>query len=94
VIAVAARRAVVLELRDRGLSERQALRLVGVSASCMRYQPADDRNDRLRQRLKELAGQQCRHGYPMLHNRLVHEGWAINVKRTGRIDRSIYGRKG
>lgn len=87
MIAVAARRAVVLELRDRGLSERQALRLVGMSASCMRYQPASDRNDRLRQRLKELAGQHRRHGYRMLHNRLVHEGWAINVKRTYRIYR-------
>jgi hypothetical protein len=63
VIAVAARRAVVLQLRDRGLSERQALRLVGMSASCMRYRPASDRNDRLRQRLKALAGQHRRHGY-------------------------------
>ena len=75
----------MLELRDCGLSERQALRLVGMSASCMRYRPASDRNDRLRQRLKELAGQHRRHGYRMLHNRLVHEGWEINVKRTYRI---------
>lgn len=85
--AVAARRGVVQELRDRGLSERQALRLVGMSASCLRYRVTSDRNDGLRQRLKELAGQHRRHGYRMLHNRLVHEGWAINVKRTYRIYR-------
>jgi putative transposase len=84
---VAARRAVVHELRERGLSERQALRLVGMSASCLRYRAVSDRNDRLRQRLNELAGQFRRHGYRMLHNRLVGEGWAINVKRTYRLYR-------
>lgn len=62
MIAVAARRAVVLQLRDHGLSERQALRLVGMSASWMRYRPASDPNDLLRQRLKALAGQNRRHG--------------------------------
>ena len=85
--AVAARRALVPELCAWGLSERQALRLVGMSASSLRYRPAGDRNDRLRQRLKELAGQHRRHGYRMLHNRLLREGWAINVKRTYRLYR-------
>lgn len=32
------------------LSERQALRLVGMSASTLRYQPRDDGNGRLRER--------------------------------------------
>jgi transposase InsO family protein len=86
VTAVAARRAVVHELRGHGLSERQALRLVGMSASDPRYLAVADRNDRLRQRLKELAGP-CRHGYRRLHNRLVGEGWAMNVKRTYRLYR-------
>jgi transposase InsO family protein len=84
---VAARRAVVSELRGHGLSERQALRLVGMSASGLRYRAVSDRNDRLRQRLNELAGQFRRHGYRMLHNRLVGEGWVINVKRTYRLYR-------
>jgi putative transposase len=84
---VTARRVVAQELCDRGLSERQALRLVGMSASCLRYRPAGDRDDGLRRRLKELAGQHRRHGYRMLHSRLVHEGWAINVKRTYRLYR-------
>lgn len=85
-MAVAARRTAVRQLQRRGLSERQALRLVGMSASPLRYRPRDDGNSRLRERLTELAGQHRRHGYRMLHNRLSIEGWAINVKRTYRIE--------
>jgi len=86
-VAVAARREVVRQLQERGLSERQALRLVGMSPSTLRYQPRDDGNGRLRERLTELAGQHRRHGYRMLHSRLRIDGWAINVKRTYRVYR-------
>lgn len=85
--AVAARREVVRQLQGRGLSERQALKLVGMSASTLRYQPRDDGNGRLRERLTELAGQHRRHGYRMLHSRLRIDGWVINVKRTYRVYR-------
>jgi putative transposase len=83
-VAVAKRREVVRQLQGLGLSERQALRLVGMSASTLRYQPRDDGNESLRERLKELAGRHRRHGYRMLHSRLRIDGWAINVKRTYR----------
>ena len=53
-MAVAARREVVRELQERGLSERQALRLVGMSPSTLRYAARDDGNSKLRERLKEL----------------------------------------
>jgi putative transposase len=86
-VAVAARRAVVHQLQELGLSERQALRLAGMSASTLRYEARDDGNEGLRERLKELAGQHRRHGYRMLHSRLRIEGWAINVKRTYRVYR-------
>ena len=86
-MAVAARREVVRQLQGLGLSERQALRLVGMSASTLRYRPRDDGNESLRERLKELAGQHRRHGYRMLHSRLRIDGWAINVKRTYRVYR-------
>lgn len=68
-MAVSARREVVRQFQGRGLSERQALRLVGMSASTLRYAPRDDGNKALRERLKELAGQHRRHGYRMLHSR-------------------------
>jgi putative transposase len=86
-VAVSARREVVRQLQGLGLSERQALRLVSMSASTLRYQPRDDGNEGLRERLKELAGQHRRHGYRMLHSRLRIDGWAINVKRTYRVYR-------
>ncbi len=84
---MAARREVVHELTALGLSERTAFRLVGLSASVLRYRPRADGNWVLRGRLRELAGQHRRHGYRMLHNRLTHEGWAIHVKRTYRLFR-------
>jgi transposase InsO family protein len=84
---VAAKRECVRQLQAKGLSERQACRLVGISTSVLRYRPCTDGNETLRERLKELAGQHRRHGYRMLHNRLRHEGRAINVKRTWRIYR-------
>jgi len=82
---VAARRVLVRELKEVGLSERRALKLVAMSPSTLRYAPRDDTNASLRERLKELAGQHRRHGYRMLHNRLLQEGWAINIKRTYRL---------
>jgi len=54
-VAVAARRECVRQLQGKGLSERQACRLVGISTSVLRYQPGDDGNQPLRERLKELA---------------------------------------
>ncbi|WP_415656062.1 IS3 family transposase [Roseateles sp.] len=87
VMAVAARREVVRQLQDKGWSERRALKLVGMSASTLRYRPRDDGNGQLRERLTELAGQHRRHGYRMLHSRLQLEGWTINVKRTYRVYR-------
>jgi putative transposase len=84
-VAVAARRECVRALQARGLSERAACRLTGVSSSVLRYVPRDDGNAELRERLKALAGQHRRHGYRMLHARLVQEGNAINVKRTYRL---------
>ncbi len=84
VMAVAVRRDVVRQSQDPGLSERQALKLVGMSPSALRYGPRDDGNGRLRKRLTERAGQLRRHGYRMLTSRLRTDGWVINVKRTYR----------
>jgi putative transposase len=86
-VAVSARREAVRQLQDRGLSERQALKLTGMSPSTLRYRPCGDGNAALRERLRELAGQHRRHGYRMLHSRLRIDGWAINVKRTYRVYR-------
>ena len=86
-MAVAAQREVVCERKALGLSERPAFKLVGISASVLRYQPDDAGNGPLRERLKELAGQHRRHGYRMPHDRLTRQGWAFNDKRTHRLYR-------
>ena len=59
---MAARRECVRQLQAKGLSERAACRLVGISTSVLRYQPSEDGNEALRERLKQLAGQHRRHG--------------------------------
>lgn len=87
MVAVPAKRDCVRLLQACGLSERKALRLVGMSPSVLRYQPKPDGNEDLRARLRELAGQHRRHGYRMLHNRMRIEGWRGNVKRTYRVYR-------
>ena len=86
-MAVAARREIVRQLQGLGLSERQALKLMGMNPSTLRYRPCGESNAALRERLKELAGQHRRHGYRMLHSRLRIDGWSINVKRTYRVYR-------
>ena len=45
-MAVAARREVVHELKATGLSERTALKLVGISTSVLRYRSRDDGNSK------------------------------------------------
>lgn len=84
-MAVAARRECVRALQTRGLSERAARRLAGVSSSVLRYVQRDDGNAELRERLNMLAGQHRRQGYRMLHARPLQEGTRINVKRTYRL---------
>ena len=44
MVKAPARRELVRHMAEHGLSERHALRIVGMSASAYRYQPAPDRN--------------------------------------------------
>ena len=87
MVTVSARRELVRFGQARGLSERQALRLAGISASLLRYQRRPDRNEALRQRIVDMAHRHTRYGYRMIHLRLRHEGLAINVKRVRRLYR-------
>jgi putative transposase len=61
--------------------------LVDLSTSVYRYQPQDDKDAILRQRLRELAEQRKRFGSPRLHIMLKREGLVINHKRTERVYR-------
>ena len=86
-MTAAQRRRAVDHLKSRRVSERRACRLVGFSRSAAWYRLRDRNDGALRTRLKSLAEQYPKYGYPTLHDMLVLEGRVINRKRTYRIYR-------
>lgn len=71
-------------------SQRQSCRLVHLSRNTARYQPkVSGKDDRLIKRMKELAEQYPRYGYPTLHSMLKSESLVQNPKRTYRIYRAL-----
>jgi putative transposase len=87
VVTAPARRELVRMIQVGGLSERRALRVVGMSASALRYQPVPDRNTALRERIVSLAQRHRRYGAGMIHLKLRQEGWLVNHKRVDRLYR-------
>ncbi len=85
MVKAPARREVVRALADRGLSERHALRIVGMSASAYRYQPAPDRNHALREQIVDLAHRHRRYGAGMIYLKLRQAGHRVNHKRIERL---------
>lgn len=80
-----ARRELVRHLADCGLSERHALRIVGMSASAYRYQPAPDQNQALRDQIVALAHRHRRYGAGMIYLKLRQAGQLVNHKRIDRL---------
>jgi putative transposase len=72
-------------MTERGLSERRALAVVGMSASSLRYQPAPDRNGPLRERIVALAHRHRRYGAGMIYLKLRQGGVRANHKRVERL---------
>jgi putative transposase len=70
---------------ESGLSERHALRVVGMSASSLRYQPAPDRNVALREEIVTLAHRYRRYGAGMIYLKLRQGGQLVNHKRVERL---------
>jgi putative transposase len=69
------------------VSERRAIRVVGMRRSTCRYQSCAPNQNGLRQRLKELAATHVRYGYRRLTVLLRREGWRVNAKRVYRLYR-------
>jgi putative transposase len=69
------------------LSQRRAGGLIGITRRALRRAPGEDRHRRLRQRLRELAEERRRWGYPLLYLLLRREGWQANHKRVERLYR-------
>ena len=67
------------------VSERRACRAMGFARSTHRYESQADRQEELRIKLRELAGNRPSYGYRRLHVLLTREGWRVNHKRVYRL---------
>jgi putative transposase len=85
MVTAPARREAVRRMTARGLSERHALRVVGMSASSLRYRPAPDRNGVLRETILTLAHRHRRYGAGMIYLKLRQRGLVVNHKRVERL---------
>jgi putative transposase len=85
MVTAPARRELVRWMGTRGLTERRALAVVGMSASSLRYKPRPDQNVTLRARIVALAQRHRRYGSPMIYLKLRQAGELINHKRVERL---------
>jgi putative transposase len=72
-------------MTSRGLSERRSLRVIGMSASALRYQRRPDRNGLLRERIIALAQRHRRYGPGMIYLKLRQAGELVNHNRIERL---------
>ena len=70
-----------------GCSQRNALRLVKMSASTYLYQPLKKDESALKMRIKEITDTRVHYGYRRVHVMLRREGHMDNVKRVYRLYR-------
>ena len=80
-----ARRELVRHMMSSGLSERGSLRIIGMSASALRYEPASDRNCVLKEKIFALAQRHRRYGSGMIYLKLRQAGEIVNHKRVDRL---------
>ncbi len=85
MVTAPARRLLVRQMTSQGLSERRALRVLRMSASALRYDPAPDRNTSLRERILALAHRHRRYGAGMIYLKLRQAGLVVNHKRVDRL---------
>lgn len=68
-----------------GLSERRSLRVIGMSASALRYEPVSDSNCALKEKIIALAQRHRRYGAGMIYLKLRQAGEIVNHKRVDRV---------
>lgn len=85
MVSAPAKRSLVRMLQGKGLSERHALRVAGMSASALRYTPRPDGNDELREQIVALAQRHRRYGAEMIYLKLRQAGRRVNHKRVERL---------
>ena len=85
MVSAPSRRDLVRHMTEQGISERRALRVVGMSASAYRYQPVADRNSALKEKIVALALRHRRYGAGMIYLKLRQAGEIVNHKRVDRL---------
>ncbi len=85
MVSAPARRELVRYMIDKGLRERRSLRIVDMSASAYRYEPAQDRNCVLKDKIIALAQRHRRYGAGMIYLKLRQAGEVVNHKRVDRL---------
>jgi putative transposase len=85
VVSAPVRRELVRQMVSHGLSERRCLRVIGMSASAYRYEPAQDRNCALKEKIIALAQRHRRYGAGMIYLKLRQAGEIVNHKRVDRL---------
>ena len=85
MVSAPARRELVRYMVDKGLSQRRALRVVSMSPSAYRYEPASDRNCVLKEKIIALAQRHRRYGAGMIYLKLRQAGEIVNHKRVERL---------
>jgi len=84
-VGAPARRELVRWMTTKGLTERRSLKVIGMSASALRYQPRPDRNVRLRAQIVTLAQRHRRYGAEMIYLKVRQAGEVVNHKRVERL---------
>lgn len=74
-------------IKEKSYSQRRACRLVGIDPRVYRYRSTRPDDARLRERLRELAGQHRRFGYRRLHILIKRDGVHVNWKKLYRLYR-------
>ena len=85
MVTAPARRLLARQMTTLGLSERGALRVLHMSASALRYDPAPDRNVSMREHILALAHRDRSYGAGMIYLKLRQAGLAVNHKRGDRL---------
>ena len=85
VVSAPAKRELVRHMMISGLSERRFLRIIGMSARALRYEPAADRNCVLKEKIIALAQRHRRYGSGMIYLKLRQAGEIVNHKRVDRL---------
>ena len=76
-----------MAVKELGLTQRRACRLVGIARSVARYRRRSIDPPGLRERLRALAAERRRYGYRRLWILLRREDFLVNHKRVYRLYR-------